>query len=157
MISNEMSSTTKLYISSRSQHWFWSFFHLRSFVQFKNFKFQNLSALKKILGLQMFQMKSHQLQSCRSHKVCFHLILFKKIMNFIMLQHGYHRRIIQQAGGEKHLHRRFILQGGSDEEHIITAGWSCKPTMMMDYHCRLVVQTGCDDGLLPLAGKTKRR
>jgi hypothetical protein len=42
-------------------------------------------------------MESHHLQS-----------LFKKVMNFIVLQHGYHRRILQQAGGEKRLHRRFI-------------------------------------------------
>jgi hypothetical protein len=43
-------------------------------------------------------------------------------MNFIMLQHGYHHRIIQ-VGDEKHLHRRLIWLDGSDEEHIITAGW----------------------------------
>jgi hypothetical protein len=49
-------------------------------------------------------MKSHQLQSCRScrglqllYKVCFHLTLFEKILNLFILQHGYHRRIIQQA------------------------------------------------------------
>ena len=34
------------------------------------------------------------------YKVCFHLTLFEKIMNLFILQHGYHRCIIQQAGGE---------------------------------------------------------
>jgi hypothetical protein len=53
-------------------------------------------------------------------------------------QHGEHRRIIQQADGEKHLHYRFIWRGSSDEEHIITAGWWCKLAVMMDYHRRLV-------------------
>jgi hypothetical protein len=85
-------------------------------------------------------MKSHQLQ----YKVCFDLTLFEKVMNFIMLQHGYHRRIIQQAGGEKHLHRWFIWRDGSDEEHIITTGWWCKAAVMMDYHCRLVRRSGGD-------------
>ena len=54
-----------------------------------------------------FKWKSHQLQSYRSHrglqllyKVCFQLALFEKVMNLFMLQHGYHHRIIQQAGGE---------------------------------------------------------
>ena len=127
---------------------FWLFFHLGSFVQFEKIEFQNLSASKKILGLQMFQMKSHQLQSCRSHKVCFHPTLFEKVMNFIMLQHGYHRRIIQQAGSEKHLHRRSIWRGSIDEEHIITAGWWCKPVVMMDYHRRLVRRSD-DDSYRP--------
>ena len=65
-------------------------------------------------------------------------------MNFIMLQHGYHRRIIQQAGSEKHLHRRSIWRGSIDEEHIITAGWWCKPVVMMDDHRRLVRRSGGD-------------
>ena len=65
-------------------------------------------------------------------------------MNFIMLQHGYHRRIIQQAGGEKRLHHRFIWQGSSNEEHINIAGWWCKPAVMMDYHRRLVRRSGGD-------------
>ena len=65
-------------------------------------------------------------------------------MNFIMLQHGYLRRIIQRASGEKHLHYQFIWQGDSDEEHIITAGWWCKPAVTMDYHHRLVRQSGDD-------------
>jgi hypothetical protein len=59
-------------------------------------------------------------------------------MNFIMLQHNSHRRIIQQADSEKRVHCWFIWRGGSDEEHIVTAGWWCKPVMMMDYHRRLV-------------------
>ena len=78
-----------------------------------------------------------------SYKVCFHPTLFEKVMNFIMLQYGYHRRIIQ-AGGEKHLHRRFIWRGGSDEEHIITACWWCKRVVMMDYHRWLVRRSGGD-------------
>ena len=40
--------------------------------------------------------------------------------------------------------RWFIWRGGSDEEHIITAGWWCKLAMMMDYHCWLVRQSGGD-------------
>jgi hypothetical protein len=28
----------------------------------------------------------------------FYSTLFEKVMNFIVLQHGYHRRIMQQAG-----------------------------------------------------------
>ena len=65
-------------------------------------------------------------------------------MNFIVLQHGYHRHILQQAGGEKCLHRRFIWRGGSDEKHIITAGWWCKLVVMMDYHRRLIRRSGGD-------------
>ena len=34
------------------------------------------------------------------YKVCFHLTLFEKVMNLFILQHGYYRRIIQEAGGE---------------------------------------------------------
>jgi hypothetical protein len=65
-------------------------------------------------------------------------------MNFIMLQHGYHRCIIQQAGGEKYLHCRFIWRGSSDEEHIITARWWCKLAVMMNYHHQLVRQSSGD-------------
>jgi hypothetical protein len=74
----------------------------------------------------------------KKSSTCFHPTLFEKVMNFIMLQHGYHRRILRQGGGEKHLHRGFIWRGGSDEKHIITAGWWCKPAVIMDYHCWLV-------------------
>jgi len=35
-------------------------------------------------------------------------------------------------------------RGGSDEEHIITAGWWCNAAVMMDYHRRLVRQSGGD-------------
>ena len=68
-------------------------------------------------------------------------------MNFIMLHHGYHRRIIQQAGSEKRLHRRFIWRGGIYEEHIITASWWCKPAVMIDYHHRLVRRSDGDSYL----------
>ena len=78
------------------------------------------------------------------YKLCFHLTLFKKVKNFIVLQHSYHRRIIQQAGDEKRLHHRFVRRAASDEEHIITAGWWCKPAMMMDYHFRWVMWTSGD-------------
>jgi hypothetical protein len=64
-------------------------------------------------------------------------------MNFIMLQHSYHRRIIQQTSGEKPLHCWFIWRDGSDDEHIITAGW-CKPAVVMYYHRRLVRRSGGD-------------
>ena len=65
-------------------------------------------------------------------------------MNFIVLQHGYHRRIIQQVGSEKRFHYQFIWPSGSDEEHIITAGWWCKPVVFMNYQRRLVRQSGGD-------------
>jgi hypothetical protein len=45
---------------------------------------------------------------------------------------------------EKHHHRWFIWRGGSDEEHIITADWWCKPAVMMDYHRRLVRRSDGD-------------
>jgi hypothetical protein len=50
-------------------------------------------------------------------------------MNFILPQHGY---------------RRFIWQDGSDEEHIITDSWWCKPAVVMDYHRQLVRQNDGD-------------
>jgi len=65
-------------------------------------------------------------------------------MSFIVLQHGYHCCILQQAGNQKCHHRWFIYRGGSDEEHIITAGWWCKPAVMMDYHRWLVRRSGGD-------------
>jgi len=51
----------------------------------------------------------------------FHLTLFEKVINFIILQYSYHHRIIQQTGGEKRLHCQFTWQGGNDEEYITTA------------------------------------
>ena len=35
-------------------------------------------------------------------------------------------------------------RGGSDEEHIITAGWWCKAAVMIDYHRRLVRRSDGD-------------
>jgi hypothetical protein len=43
---------------------------------------------------------------------------------------------------EKCLHCRFIWRDGSDEEYIIIADWWCKLAVMMDYHHRLVRQSG---------------
>ena len=83
-------------------------------------------------------------KSSTCYKVCFHLTLFEKVMNFIMVQHGYRRRIIRQADSEKRLHRQFIRRASNGEEHIITANWWCKPAMMMDYHFRLVMRTNGD-------------
>jgi hypothetical protein len=40
--------------------------------------------------------------------------------------------------------RWFIWRDGGDMKHIITAGWWCKPAVMMDYHRRLVRQSGSD-------------
>ena len=92
--------------------------------------------------------KNHQLQSyksCRVYKVCFHLILFEEVMNFIVLQHGYNHHIIQQVGGEKCLHRWFIRWADSDEEHIITDSWWCKSAVTMDCRCRFLLRTSCDN------------
>ena len=61
-----------------------------------------------------------------------------------MLQHVYYRCILQQASREKRLRHRFRWRGSSDEEHIITTGWWCKPAVMMDYHRRLVRRSGGD-------------
>jgi hypothetical protein len=59
---------------------------------------------KEFWDRKWFQIKSHQLHRRDlqlRYKVYFHPTLFEKVMNFIMLHHGYHRRIIQRAGSGK--------------------------------------------------------
>jgi hypothetical protein len=95
-----------------------------------------------------FKWKSHQLQSCRLrrdlqlwYKVCFHLTLFEKVMNMFILQHGYHRRIIQRAGGES------VFTAGSYGEAVEMRSTSSPPAGGANR---------CDDGLSPSVGKKRR-
>ena len=65
-------------------------------------------------------------------------------MNLFILQHGYLRSIIQQAGGKNVFTTGSYARGASDDEHIITTGWWCKAAVMIDYHRRLVRRSDGD-------------
>ena len=130
-------STTKLYISSTT--FVLVIFPSKVVCTIWKFWILKFECFKQNSGIvNDFKWKSHLLQSCRSrrdllqscrsrrdlqllYKVCFHLTFFEKVMNLFILQHGYHHRIIQQAGGEN------IFTTGSYGEAIVMSSTLTPP------------------------------